>query len=343
MRALPWFAVAALALGCSASQTPAVQTAPPPAPAAPVAATPQPPPSGTRRVSGEGWSAVVPDDWTEATDERGVTQWRGPISDGRAERRVLSVQVIRAAEPFEQIVAEVPVAYRQRGATAEEPRVFDHQGRRSAEVEVHQPAQLQQFPMYLAILVEGRRGVVVSCGGEPGAELERLCHGVIDSAWFGAAGAQPRAAAPEGMRWFGRGGRFVQAPAAWQPMAGHSDGAAESIGVADEGERHAIVLHFLDDLTGTPQQAIEGGRRGFEQDQANTIVHTTPIRSGRRQGLFIEGTRGEATRAATTLLQWIVPAGPGAFYTVNVAGPADDVAGHRDLYQSVLESFTPTR
>lgn len=342
MRPAAWIPFAYFVVGCAASQTRATQPEPP-APPPPPSVVAEAPPPNTREVSGPGWTARVPNDWTESQGESGTTQWQGVIREDRAERRVLSVVPLRAPEPFEQIVAEVPAAYRARGSTAEEPRIFDHRGRRAAEVLVNQPAQAQRFPMYMAILVEGRRGLVVSCGGEPGDDIEGLCHRVIDSAWFGAGDARPRAAAPEGMSWVGTAGRYVQAPAGWQPLAAHSDEGRPSVGVADAGEHHAIVLHLLDDLEGPAATAIEGGRRGFEQDAANTIVHTRPIRAGRRTGLFIEGTRSEPTRAATTLFQWIVPAGPGEVFTVNVAGPTDDVAANQGIYRAVLESFTPTR
>lgn len=296
---------------------------------------------GTQPLSGDGWAMAVPLGWTVGTDNRGVQQWRGERNQWNGYNGVLSVEILRGNESLESLIASAPAAYRARGSTVQEPQRFILAGRRSVEFIVNRPAQVQQYPLFMAIVVDGRRGLVISCGGEPSESIERLCRGVIASTWFGSDDSQPDTSPPAGMKWLGERGRFVHAPEDWSAMPSRS--AQRSVGVADQGEHHALVLNFLDELRGTPAQAIEGGRRGFANDSANTIVRTTPIQQGSLQGLLIDGTRASVTHPATTVFQWVVPAGPGTHYLITLAGPTSDVTAHPDRYRAILQSFSPTR
>ena len=151
----------------------------------------------------------------------------------------------------------------------------------------------------------------------------------------------PPGRAPSGTRWFGGQGRYVQIPEAWGPLAGMSSAQGDALGAADDGEHHAVVLHFLNDVQIPAQQALQGAVRGITGDRANTIVRQEPYQHGRRVGVLIDSTRAAMHTTPTTLVQWVMFAGVGAFYTLNCAGPADDIAARPQVCRDVLTSFAP--
>ncbi len=337
-------AVLALVAGCATSQRSTVTTGPggPTAPSATTTVTLPPEVPGTRAIGGDGWAARVPAGWTQSVDTRGVTLWTAPVAEGLPEHRAFSVEMVRGPETFEQMVSQIPAAYQARGGTSEH-RLRDVAGRRAAEFDVRFAPHVLQLPMYFLVLVEGRSGVVVTCGGEPAEGLERSCRETLASAWFGPnASARPRGPAAEGRAWAGAHGRYVQVPVGWRPMTGHSAPQGDAMGVADDGEHHAIVLNFLDGLTLSPADAVAAARANFARDTANSLVHEEPVHEGRRVGVAVDAVRAMVTSAASTLVQWIVPAGPGAFFTVNCAGTSEDMAEHPDVCRGVMSTFTPT-
>ena len=343
LRMIPLLALSTLS-ACATSPRPTIAAAPS-TPAAPATAQAAPviDPPGTRRVRGIGWSAALPVGWTESVDNRGITIWRVAVAEDHPEHRAFSVEVVHGTETFEQMVAQLPGAYRAREATSDH-HLFTHAGRPAAEFEVRFPARVQQLPMYFAVLVEGRQGLVVTCGGEAADTLERTCRETLSTAWFGAnASAQPRAATLPGRRWYGAHGRYVQVPDGWRAMTGASAPQGDAMGLADEGEHHAIVLNFLNDLAVTPDQAVETARGNFVRDSANSLVHAEPIHSGRRVGVQVDAVRAAVSAAASTLVQWVIPAGPGAFFTVNCAGTTEDVAAHPEVCRDVMSTFAPTQ
>lgn len=347
MKLLPTLAFMALVVGCGGAQprasqpvTPAPTPVPPPASGGEHTAAPAP--VAGLRVQGDGWSATLPGEWTESTNPQGAPQWTSVITPDRAERRVFSVNTIHGAEPFEQVVQMLPAQYRQNGAEPSAPRLFEHQGRRVAEFSVRTPPRTQQIPMYTAILIEGQRGLVITCVGESSDGLDRLCRGVINGASIGPDGStQPRTRAPAGSQWMGAQGRFVPVPADWQRSA-TEQGDDTVMAMADAGEHHVVNLFFLNGIQGTPAEAIEAGHRAALEDRANSITRTEPIRAGRRTGLLMEGTRATASGTDVMLFQWVVAVAPGTFMAIACAGPSDDVRAHSELYRAALESFTVT-
>jgi hypothetical protein len=330
-------------VGCAAGPTRAGATASTVSPATgrPIVASTRVDPPDTRRVRGVDWSAAVPADWTDGADENGVPMWSPPLPPTHPQRRAFSVQVVRGAETFDQLIESLPGIYRQRDGVATARR-FTFGATEAAELDVRFPSRVQQLPTFLGVFIEGARGVIVTCGGERDETVERFCRTVIDSAWMGAtARATPPGRAPSGTRWFGAQGRYVQIPEAWGPLANLAAPEGTAVGAADEGEHHAVVLHFINDLQIPPQQALEGAVRGIMGDGANTVVRQTPYQHGRRVGVLIDATRAAVQTTPTSLIQWVIPAGPGAFYTLNCAGPSDDFAARPRVCRDVFESFTP--
>ena len=327
--------------GCAAGPARTASTTPV-ASAAPAAMNQQPAadPPDTRRVRGAGWSAAIPATWTDGADEHGAPMWTTPLPPTHPQRRAFSVQVVRGSETFDQLVDSLPEAYRQREATATTRR-FSHLGAQAAEVEVRFPASVQQLPTFLGVFIEGNAGAIVTCGGERDEGVERFCRTVIESLWMGPARATPPGRAPSGTRWFGRQGRYVQIPEGWAPLAGMSAPQGDALGAADEGEHHAVVIHFINDLQIPAQQALQGAVRGITEDRANTIVRQEPYQHGRRVGVLIDATRAAVHTTPTTLIQWVLPAGAGAFYTLNCAGPADNIAARPQVCRDVFASFAP--
>lgn len=329
--------------GCAAGPTRTVAEAPVASATTTAAAAPQPAadPPDTRRVRGTGWSAAIPATWTDGADEHGAPMWTSPLPPTHPQRRAFSVQVVRGSETFDQLVDSLPEVYRQREAAASTRR-FSHLGTQAAEVEVRFPSSVQQMPTFLGVFIEGNAGVIVTCGGERDESVEGFCRTVIDSLWMGPnARATPPGRAPSGTRWFGGQGRYVQIPEGWAPLSGMSAPQGDALGASDEGEHHAVVLHFINDLQIPAQQALQGAVRGITGDPANTIVRQQPYQHGRRVGVLVDSTRAAVRTTPTTLIQWVIPAGPGAFFTLNCAGPADDIAARPQVCRDVLSSFAP--
>lgn len=327
--------------GCAAGPTRAVATTPTAAAPGASAARPAADPPDTRRVRGVGWSAAIPAVWTDGADENGAPTWSTPLDPTHPQRRAFSVQVVRGSETFDQMVDSLPGVYQQREAAATTRR-FTFLGGQAAEFTVRFPARVQQLPTFLGVFVEGTSGVIVTCGGERDETVERFCRTVIGSLWMGPnARATPPGRAPSGTRWFGEQGRYVQIPEAWGPLASMAASQGSALGAADEGEHHAVVLHFINDLQIAPQAALQGAVRGITGDRANTIVRQEPYQHGRRVGVLIDATRAAVHTTPTTLVQWVFPAGPGAFFTLNCAGPADDIAARPQVCADVLTSFAP--
>jgi len=328
--------------GCASAPQPTVQPPPRALSAEPTSGeTPSgPEPVGTRRVRGPGWSLAVPTAWQEQVDGRGVTQWRTLTPPGQPGHRTLSVEIAHGTETFAQMVTQLPAAYRERGGEARH-RPRTHRGQQVAEFEIQFPERVPLIPTYYAMWVEGTWGMLVTCGGESDPGLEAACREVQASAWFGVGpNAVPAAPASAGRTWMGARGRYVQVPAAWHPMSETTLSGDNAMGVADEGEHHAVVVHFLDDVPGAPAAVLARARDNIAADATNTIVRTQPSRQGQRHGMTIDAVRRGTAVVATTVVQWMLEAGPGAFLSINCGGVASDVAAHPEVCAAIMDSFT---
>lgn len=329
-------------MGCATTPAPqpvAQVLTPPPQAQASVAA-PEPDPPGTRRVQGDGWTLAIPIDWQARVDDRGVTLFQTPAPSGGPGHRTVSVEIAHGGESFPQLVAQLPGVYRARQAETS-LREFTHKGLPAVALEVRFPAQSRPVPGRVGAYVQQRRGMIVTCVGSDAEAMAPVCRDVLASVWMGATAEARPPSPPAGRAWLGGRGRYVLVPAAWTAMRGPSAPQGDAVGAASDGDAFATVVNFLDDIQGTPAEALARVRSNLAADRAITVLRSEAANTRSREGVVFDTVRAQVTNAASILVQWVMPGPPGSFYTVNCAGVADDVAAHPEMCQQVLESFAP--
>jgi hypothetical protein len=355
-RLVPLVSLAALATAACASR-PAPPTvlasapapsaganAPQPASAAPSATPPagapqRPDPPETHRVRHRGWSLAVPDGWTEVQAGQGEASWRSPPDARSGNSWIVNMSLVHGGGSLDEIAALMPGEWRRRGAEATQHRI-SHGGHDAAEVLVEFPEHARQVPMYVAVLVQGHRGVVVTCAGERDATIEEFCRAVLHSTWFGAASATPPARTAEGMRWLGGQGRFVQVPSDFQTTTPPAVPLEQGTSAANAGDTRAVDVRYLDNLTLPASEVLAGAVQGLTTDAATHVARQQPVRRpGGITGVEVDAERRAVTDQPATLLQWIVPAGPQAFLTLNCVGGTAELAAQPRVCRGILESL----
>jgi hypothetical protein len=142
------------------------------------------------------------------------------------------------------------------------------------------------------------------------------------------------------MRWFGARGRYVQAPAAWNRPVNNTDaGAQTAMGVGDEGDHHAVVIDFIDNVQVQPEQAVQLGVQALQRDRDATISSTRSFHTGRRFGALVDMTRRLTTTAPTRLFQRLIQGPPDHHLLISCASGESTVTAHPDLCTSIFDTF----